>query len=1137
MTNLDTTLAKRGFSFAGLFKEAQLNKLDQDFIHQLPQAMSNTLLAWRNGQSFDTSIAESEWLIELSTQLDLYLCQLFDLDCTHSDTELALLMAFKARYVQRGAKRYRQPITLSFAELDGWLNQQLAVAIPNAHSSQPVAVCTFAMQQEPGSDTENSLLQWAKLAMDTPEGRAHIAKWVAFVLPERVDHEQLVPTQCTKVADCTVKMGFAEHFRARDGFNLTDPRMQPDQVGSEIDYCKYCHDHDGDFCRTGFPVKKGDASQGLKIDPLDNVLTGCPLEEKISEMQWVKKNGHHLAALALIMVDNPLLPATGHRICNDCMKACIYQKQTPVNIPQIETAVLTDVLNLPWGVEIYDLLTRWNPLKQQGFLPAVDNHKKVMVVGMGPAGFTLAHYLTHAGCHVVGVDGLKIEPLPPALLEQPIRDWQSLQEPLGERILAGFGGVAEYGITVRWDKNFLKLIHISLARRHNMQIFGGVRLGGTITLDSAFELGFDHIALAVGAGLPRILNIENSLARGMRQASDFLMAMQLTGAAKASSLANLQIRLPAVVIGGGLTAVDTATEVQAYYITQVEKVLHRVETLGEITVKQGLTEEDEQILDTFIEHARQIKSERQRAAQAGTAPCFIPLLHAWGGVTLAYRKGMRQSPAYTHNHEELIKALEEGIFYAEGLDPIKVELDQFGHVSGLHFNQLSELSDGWQKTGTQLSLPARCILVAAGTVPNTIYAQEYPNSLQLEGDHFLSYNDEGNATPVTQRVHAKSDFGAFTSYHHHNQRVSFIGDSHPVFNGSVVKAIASAQRSFPSILNALQKLPERINPQFAAQMRDLLIARVESVNTDNPAMTELWVRAPLAARHFKPGQFFRLQTYEQLSPIVAGTRLQIPLLTVSGTGVKDDCIRLMVLQWGTAPRLVSRLKKGDPLILMGPTGAATDLPQAKTILVIAGRWGAAVMLDIGIALREAGNKVIYLAAFEKASDVDHIDELEAGADQIIWCTQTGDQIPARRPQDLSLQATDMIALLKQLHQNQQLDTLHIDRLMAMGSTGLLKGLQKALSEGGELISYFKADLEVTGTVGSPMQCMMKGVCGQCLQWQIDPQTGQRTKAVFSCAGQDQPLKNIDLDNLAARTGQNRLLDRLSAQWLTHVLKQ
>ena len=44
------------------------------------------------------------------------------------------------------------------------------------------------------------------------------------------------------------------------------------------------------------------------------------------------------------------------------MKACIYQKQEPVDIPQAETRTLKDVLELPWGFEIYSLLTRWNPL-------------------------------------------------------------------------------------------------------------------------------------------------------------------------------------------------------------------------------------------------------------------------------------------------------------------------------------------------------------------------------------------------------------------------------------------------------------------------------------------------------------------------------------------------------------------------------------------------------------------------------------------------------------------------------------------------------------------------------------------------------------------------------------------------------
>ncbi|MDZ7747712.1 MAG: hypothetical protein U5K43_01810 [Halofilum sp. (in: g-proteobacteria)] len=154
-------------------------------------------------------------------------------------------------------------------------------------------------------------------------------------------------------------------------------------------------------------------------------------------------------------------------------------------------------------------------------------------------------------------------------------------------------------------------------------------------------------------------------------------------------------------------------------------------------------------------------------------------------------------------------------------------------------------------------------------------------------------------------------------------------------------------------------------------------------------MAEIWVRAPLAVRNFRPGQFYRLQTFESTSPVVAGTRLQIPQLTVSGAGTKGDMIRLLVLQFGAGPRLVSRLRRDQPVVLMGPTGKPTEIPRNETVMVVAGRWGAAVMLDIGAALRAAGNRVLYVAAFARADDVDHQDELEAGADQIIWCDRLG----------------------------------------------------------------------------------------------------------------------------------------------------
>ncbi len=1136
--SLESQLKSYNLSFAALQERSGLERLDQHFIERLDEALRSDLLAWRKGELTFTKREESEFQIHLGAKLNTFLAELFGIEAESQQLiERAKgyerLMRFKEQFIQRGARRYRQEIVATFEELHKKLLSLLSVDDSVVDLEDQIAA--FALELSPESEADEATIelihQWGYLALNSEEGQQRVKEWVTFKFPERTDPDNLVAVNEQSFQGIPVKAGAAP-MRRRDGFALTDLRMSRREIASEIEYCKYCHDHDGDFCSIGFPVKKQEPEAGFREDPLGNKLVGCPLEEMISEMQRLEKEGLSLGALAIMMVENPMAPATGHRICNDCMKSCIYQRQEPVNIPQIETGIVTTVLDLPWGVEIYHLLARWNPLKQSGYLPAPDNGRKVLVAGMGPAGFTMAHYLSQEGCYVAGIDGLKIEPLPEALLTTPIKEWSSLEENLDERVLAGFGGVAEYGITVRWDKNFLKLIYLTLARRHNVDIYGGVRLGGTLTISDAFDLGFDHVSLAVGAGLPRVLNIENSLAKGMRQASDFLMAMQLTGAAKESSIANLQVRMPAVVIGGGLTAIDTATEVQAYYIKQVEKVLARVELLGEQKIRQGLSPEDDETLTEFLTHGREVRAERERAVAAGEKPNFIPLLHKWGGVMLAYRRTMQESPAYRLNHEEVTKALEEGIFFGEELNPEGVELDQYGHVEAIRFTKSGEDS---------ITVPTRTVLVAAGTSPNTIYATEYEGSLEIEDDnHFQGYNLAGEKVSFDWDSHNKDSFAPFTSYRRGKRRVSYIGDTHPVFNGNVVKAIASAKKASVEVMAALNQLPEATAPvekPFIKMLEEGFTATIESIDSSNPTVAEVWVKAPFAARNFKPGQFFRMQTFEMGSEFIEGTRLQIPLLTVSGTGSRDDAIRLLVFQWGTGQRLVPHLKVGQKVILAGPTGAPTDLPKDKEILVIAGRWGAAVMLDIGFALRSAGNRVTYLAALGSKEDVDHMDELEAGADQIIWAVQRGDKIIPRRPQDHSVVAWDMIQLLQDLNHEGIVDTRKIDRMMAMGSTGLLKGLQQALSEGGALYDQFREDLEIFGTIGSPMQCMMKGVCGQCLQWQVDPETGERTRAVFTCSQQDQPLKSVDLDNLSARTGQNRLLDILSSHWMNYLLEK
>jgi hypothetical protein len=153
-------------------------------------------------------------------------------------------------------------------------------------------------------------------------------------------------------------------------------------------------------------------------------------------------------------------------------------------------------------------------------------------------------------------------------------------------------------------------------------------------------MGFDHMALCAGAGRPTVIPMKNGLARGVRQASDFLMALQLTGAAKTDSVANLQMSMPIVVIGGGLTAIDTATESLAYYVVQVEKFLARYESLvprkGESAVRAPVEPKKPKPRTNLSPCARDSGRARRCGgarpqAQADRAAEF------WGGVTIAYR--------------------------------------------------------------------------------------------------------------------------------------------------------------------------------------------------------------------------------------------------------------------------------------------------------------------------------------------------------------------------------------------------------------------------------------------------------------------------------------------------------------------
>lgn len=998
----------------------------------------------------------------------------------------------------------------------------------------------------PSIDTINEwterLKQWCAWRLHDPAYR----HWVSFRFPESLDYFNLVQVQ-RPVPDVPESMsGPDARLRRRDGFALTDSRMEPREILSEIHYCILCHERDKDSCSKGLKTAGG----AIAANPLDIPLAGCPLDENISEMHFLRKQGDAIGALALVMISNPMCPGTGHRICNDCMKACIYQKQAPVNIPQIETAVLTDVLNLPWGVEIYGLLTRWNPLNIARPYALPYNGKNILVVGMGPAGYTLAHYLTNEGFGVVGVDGLKIEPLDPALTgaagatPRPIRSWNEIYRELDNRILEGFGGVSEYGITVRWDKNFLTLLHLTLARRDTLRIYGGVRFGGALTIEDAWAYGFHHIAIAAGAGRPTIIDIKNNLACGVRKASDFLMALQLTGAFKRDALANLQVRLPAIVIGGGLTAIDTATELAAYYPIQVEKTLERYESLkrefGEDAVLAPFNPWERKILEEFLEHGAAVRQERKRASKSGENPDFLKLVRSWGGVSIAYRKRLVDSPAYRLNHEEVIKALEEGIAFIENVNPEEIVVDEHGHVAAVRF----------KAPGRSMEFAARSVMVAAGTTPNITYEKEHAGSFQLDAKKkFFAPHRVVPARGGGFTLEPSSDeSGFFTSYSKHGRFITYYGDNHPLYAGNVVKAMASARDGYPHVTALFEADLAALDPAAQGE-RDLqwkaltqkldadLIAHVFEVRRLTPTIVEAVIHAPAAARKFRPGQFYRLQNYETHAAKVGGTRLLMEGLALTGAWVDPEkgLLSLIALELGASSRLVSRLKPGEPVVVMGPTGAPSEIGRSENVLLAGGGLGNAVLFSIAKTMREAGNRVVYFAGYKRGEDLFKREEIEAGTDQVVWSTDMDSSIEPRRPQDRHFRGNIVQAILAygQGAMGPPLVPLsEVHRIIAIGSDRMMAAVKEARH--GVLLPLLNPRHVAIASINSPMQCMMKEVCAQCLQRHVDPVSGKET-IVFSCLNQDQPMDHVDFKNLSARLQQNTVQEKLSNLWLDYLL--
>src|SRR5262249_6286911 len=226
----------------------------------------------------------------------------------------------------------------------------------------------------------------------------------------------------------------------------------------------------------------------------------------------------------------------------------------------------------------------------------------------------------------------------------------------------------------------------------------------------------------------------------------------------------------------------------------------------------------------------------------------------------------------------------------------------------------------------------------------------------------------------------------------------------PKYAGNVVKAMASAKDGYPHVAALFDSPAPADERQWHDLVRTLdegLIARVHEVNRLTPTIVEVVVRAPFAARKFEPGQFFRLQNFESTAMRVDGTALQMEGIALTGawTDPERGLLSLIILEMGGSSRLCAYLQPGEPVVVMGPTGAPTEIPRDETVLLAGGGLGNAVLFSIAKALKDNGCRVLYFAGYKKAADVFKRDEIEAATDQVIWSVDVGDPIAPRRAQD------------------------------------------------------------------------------------------------------------------------------------------
>ena len=228
------------------------------------------------------------------------------------------------------------------------------------------------------------------------------------------------------------------------------------------------------------------------------------------------------------------LPAVCGRVCpqeNQCEGKCVRGvKGESVAIGRLERFVAD------WHREHCD---------EQPAVPQQNGHR-VAVIGAGPSGLTAAGDLAKLGYQVTIYEALHLA-----------------------------GGVLVYGIPeFRLPKRIVQK-EIDGLKAMGVEILTNMVIGKVLTIDELFEMGFEAVYIASGAGLPRFMGIPGESLKGVYSANEYLTRINLMKAYQPGSKTPIKKSRRVAVVGGGNVAMDAARSAKRLGAEEVYIVYRR----------------------------------------------------------------------------------------------------------------------------------------------------------------------------------------------------------------------------------------------------------------------------------------------------------------------------------------------------------------------------------------------------------------------------------------------------------------------------------------------------------------------------------------------------------------------------------